>query len=148
MGVRTALTTILGRKNQNLKSLVVVCMSKKRRFCRSKHNFVQTKVTKDVFLSRQKTCFVATNTSLRRQTCICGDKTLIATKNILVAASASDRNGSLETKNNLPKQPVRQKKWSWEPWRWILWCTCRPGSNTPSNDLSRSLIKTFNFYRK
>ena len=43
-----------------------------------------------VCLPRQKTCFVATNTCLSRQTRVCGDKSFVATKIILVAVPASD----------------------------------------------------------
>ena len=41
-------------------------------------------------LTRQKTCFVATNTCLSRQTRVSGDKSFVATKMILMAAPASD----------------------------------------------------------
>ena len=43
------------------------------------------------FLSRQKTCFVATDTCLPRETRVCRDKTFVATKMILVTAPANDR---------------------------------------------------------
>ena len=73
--------------------------------CREKHNFVATKqaynsmlvatkifccdksfVAANIIVSRQKACFVPTNTCLLRQTCVC----FVATKMILAAAPASD----------------------------------------------------------
>ena len=74
--------------------------------CRDKDNFVATKtrlllrqkyacrdkqsfLSASILLSRQQTCFVATNTLLR-QTRVCRNKTFVATKMILAAAPVND----------------------------------------------------------
>ena len=67
-------------------------LSRKTHVCHNKY-LLQQKFCRDkvsTLLSWQKTCFVATNMCLLRQTHVCCDKTFVATKIILVAAPASD----------------------------------------------------------
>ena len=68
--------------------------------CRNKHvfAFVETKIfcrdksflSVSILLSRQRTCFVATNTCLSQQTRVYRNNTFVATKMILTAAPVSD----------------------------------------------------------
>ena len=61
-------------------------LSRQNLFSRDKHNLVAT----SILLSRQKTCFVVTNTCLSLQTHVCHNKSFVTTKMILVAAPAND----------------------------------------------------------
>ena len=94
-----------------------ICLSQQKMFCHYKHVFVVTKVSlspetcvcrnkylvarkvlsrqkyvcaTSIHLSQQKMCFVLRQT----QTRVCHDKTFVATKIVLVAATANDRKGA------------------------------------------------------
>ena len=83
--VATKITRLLMRQKYSVFAFVAT-----KTFCHDKHNFVATKsfLSASILLSRQRTCFVATNTS--RQTRVCRNKTFVATKMILAAAPVND----------------------------------------------------------
>ena len=103
-----------------------------------------------IFLSRQKMCFVVTNTCLSQQTCVCHDKTFVATKMILVAVPANDKIHPLTTKHywKIPRFFFRSIQAGWTKaisrglWDWKCWSISVHASRHMTQTLTFRAVST------